>query len=90
MVQYIVVRVWEGFLAAVHILTAPPECKGLESPETPSEEWKTSKVLRTYHSGGDSATIVMVQTDTHAFHVSITLCTIHIMTTSFSWKAYTH
>ena len=60
MIQYIVVRVWEGFLAAVHILTAPPECKGLESPETPSEEWKTSKVLRTYHSGGDSATITMV------------------------------
>ena len=87
MVQNILVRVWEAFPAAIHILTAPPEYMGLKSPETPSEVWKTSKVLRTYHSGGESATIVMVQTDTHTFHVSIMLCTIYIVT-SFSWKAY--
>ncbi|CAL8296494.1 unnamed protein product [Boreogadus saida] len=70
-VQYILVRVWKAFPAAVHILTTPPECTGLESLETPSEEWKTSEVLRTYHSGGESATVVMVQTDTHAFHVDL-------------------
>ncbi|XP_059916145.1 kelch-like protein 26 isoform X1 [Gadus macrocephalus] len=70
-VQHILVRVWKAFPAAVHILTTPPECAGLESPETPSEEWRTSEVLRTYHSGGESATVVMVQTDTHAFHVDL-------------------
>ncbi|CAL8358623.1 unnamed protein product [Lota lota] len=70
-VQYMLVRVWEALPAVVHILAAPPQCKGLESPETRQEEWQTNEVLRTYHSGVESATKVMVQTDRHAFHVDL-------------------
>ncbi|KAK0151952.1 Kelch domain-containing protein 7A [Merluccius polli] len=70
-VQYSLMRVWEAFPALDNILTATPECKGLETSETQPEAWKTNEALRTYHLEDESATKVMVQTDTHAFYVDL-------------------